>query len=127
MGTVVLCRGGNIRPEPANRLCSKHPQSACSPLTVVCTCFGPTLRVANAFGVVRTAHALPSVAHLRKEPLGDNYGSQLSKEGAFFVACHSICPSFPAPKPRQSGAPPQSRRLEEATKQAARAGKGPCP
>ena len=38
------------------------------PTTVVCTCFGPTLRVANAFGVVRTAHALPDLAHLRKEP-----------------------------------------------------------
>ena len=39
-----------------------QPQSAYSPLTVVCTCFGCRLRVANAFGVVPTGHALPSVS-----------------------------------------------------------------
>ena len=47
-----------------------QPQSACSPLTVVYTCFGPTLRVANAFGVVPTGHALPYVAHLTEGAFG---------------------------------------------------------
>ena len=45
-----------------------QPQSAYSPLTVVCTCFGCRLRVANAFGVVPTGHALPFVAPCTGEP-----------------------------------------------------------
>ena len=54
------------------------------PTTVVCTCFGPTLRVANAFGVVRTAHALPDLAHLRKEPYGLPVPNENSQPKGFF-------------------------------------------
>ena len=89
-----------------------QPQSAYSPLTVVCTCFGPTLRVANAFGVVRTAHALPFVAHLT--------------EGAFYWLPLQL-PIIPRSQAASDGAPPQSRRLEEATKQAAWGREGPLP
>ena len=55
-------------------VCRRHPQPlrgrlrpgrsiVVQPTAVVCTRFTPHLRVANAFGVVRTAHALPSGAH----------------------------------------------------------------
>ena len=74
--------GGAARPLP-------QPQSAYSPLTVVCTCFGCRLRVANAFDVVRTAHALPDLALQWKEP---------------FVGCyHCIQPTPQASSPSGGG------------------------
>ena len=53
---------------PFGAACGPQPQSAYRPLTVVCTCFGCRLRVANTFGIVRTAHALPYVAPCTGEP-----------------------------------------------------------
>ena len=116
--------------EEAGRRCLTDGRGNCKALGMVDFCRGIS-QAEMVYLPTYTPSVCPSGSQLPPEEgaLGDKLRQPAPSYRRSLMAClplHHPPPNH-APKPHEPGAPPQSRRLEEATKQAAWGREGPLP